>query len=189
VTTIVDGNSGGTAITTSTVGWQRIAADAVPVNTASISFTGIPSSVKHLKVLHDYIGETNGVTLNMRVSQGGVFDTSSSYGYVGLYANNAGTVVANSFGPTYLPTSVLYFPINGTATAGAGGEILFTNLQSTARVRVDCTNYSYHTSDATVYLTRIGMFCPVAGAIAGVQFFFTGGNITSGRITLLGLNA
>lgn len=173
----------------SRIGWERYTADVLPSNVASVDFTGIPSSVKAIRLLYDLIPATNGVQLYARFSQSGTFVTSASYSYVtanfGLSGDlsssgsTAATIWAvNNFG---------IYSLAGSATAaGVVGYIELPNIQSVKGVRGYAAHQAYNTGNGTPYASQsTGHLIGSPGAIDGIRLLFSGGNIDQGRATLL----
>lgn len=221
MSTIVDGNSGGTATTTtstdtltnktltspvigtgltwpdgvvqSRVGWQKIAADAVPSSASSVDFTGIPSSVKALRLIYDLIPATNGVHLYMRLSQSGAFITSASYSYV-TFNGGAGADIsaAGAQGLTVAPICNfgIYNIANSATGAGVTGVFDLPNIQTARYVSGVGSHRALNTGNGAQYTSHSSaMLLGAAGAIDGVRLLFSGGNIDQSRVSLLGLLA
>lgn len=169
------------------IGWEKIAADVSPSGAASVEFTGIPSSVKAIRLLYDLIPATNNVTLRMRLSQGGVIVTSSSYGYTNFFGASNGGSSSSSATTTSMAVSGTVGIPNSGANIGMGGEILLPHVQTASYPRVHGMGYAMDFSGSIHYITSVGMIFGIAGAVDGVQLLFSSGNIASGRVSILGL--
>lgn len=170
-------------------GWEKIADDAVPSSAASVDFTGIPANVKQIKLLYELVPATNAVALCVRLSQSASFVTSSSYPQTWLFAPSAGGISNSSNTLTaFQPAGTVYAPSGGTYP-GIGGQLLGLNLQAADKFRMIGHAYGQYTGDSFHYSIISGLQFGVAGAIDGIQLFFSSGNIASGRVSLLGLRA
>jgi len=187
--TIVTGLTWPDGSTQSRMGWEKYTADVIPSSVASVDFTGIPSTVKALRLIYDLIPATNGVNLYLRFSQAGSFITSAAYSYVTFNGGGGGDVSAGgSQGNTVLP--VCNFGIYNIATSAAGAGVTgfydLPNIQTARYVSGVGMHRALNTGNGTQYTSHSsGMLLGSAGAIDGIQLLFSGGNIAQGRVSLL----
>lgn len=173
-------------------GWQRLAAASVPSNVASLDFTGIPSSVKALRLIFDLVPATNGVQLYGRFSQSGAFVSSANYAYNNLFAGSGTDVSANGNAGSatvwnFNPGAGVYNIATSAAAAGISGVIDFTDIQTPRYVTAVASYHQFHTGNGTSYAISGSARLTLAGPIDGFQLFFSGGNISEGRAVLLAL--
>jgi len=184
-------NSAGDDLEFKNAGWVRLAADSVPVSVANISWTSIPSYVKHLRIVGKLLPATNTVNLGMQWSQGGVFDTgASAYNYAILYGDSGGGApVATGNNGNVIPFSNAN-QLNASTNGGIDFDCLIVDVQATfntvrSHIRGQC-----FTSTPNSSITLVSGRGPsVAGAIDGVRLLFNSGNIASGRVSIMGLMA
>ena len=187
--TIVTGLTWPDGFVQSMIGWERYSADVIPASVASVSFTGIPSSVKSIRLLYDLIPATNGVQLYVRFSQSGTFVTSGSYTYTTANFGAGGDLsCSGAGGQTVWPVNNfgIYNLANSATGAGVTGCIDVPNIQTARNVSAVGQHRAHNTGNGTLYTSHSScMMTGASGAIDGIRLLFSGGNIAEGRATLL----
>lgn len=128
----------------------------------------------YLIVIDNLVPATNSVGLNIQVQSGGSFQTTN-YLNVGATSTSAVTGIAAS---------------NLSSTAGIGASVTFTlhNVNSTTTVKSLDGFGSYYSASSTVGTTQIvGFWNGGMGAVTGLQFAMSSGNIASGTIKIYGI--
>ena len=169
-------------------GWEKIADDAAPSGASTVDFTGIASGVKHLQVRFNLKPATNAVGLRLRMSQAASFVTSANYHTAQTYVEAQGG--ASGVGSAVSQTSGLIAGVNiSSAGDGIRGHLEIPDIQNTDN-KV-CFFKTIHVNTGTGnYISYQGAFVMnVAAALDGLRFFFDSGNISSGRISLLGMRS
>lgn len=157
---------------------------------ATLSFTALNTAMQGLVVsawqfnLRALNPDTNSVSLTMRFSRAAAFLTASNYGYASYGEPMAGTLAAQSNAADNA-AQILMGGVSAAATNAAWGTsgqvIVYDPLGTTAypmanwqcnQITGTTTGVAYHGGGGYV----------VAGALDGVQFYFSSGNITSGIV-------
>ncbi len=169
-------------------GWEKIADDAAPASSSTVDFTGIAAGIKHLMVRFNLKPATNAVGLRLRMSQAASFVTSANYHTAQTYVEAQGG--ASGVGSAVSQTSGLIAGVNiSSAGDGIRGCLEIPDIQNTDN-KV-CFFKTVHVNTGTGnYIYYQGAFVMnVAAALDGLRFFFDSGNISSGRISLLGMRS
>lgn len=190
--TILGVNSAGDDLEYKAPGWVRLAADAFPVNVATLSFTSIPSYVKALRLIGNLRNATDNTSLNMRFSQSGVFASGAAdYNYSAVVGKGIAATVQATGNNT--DTAPIYGIVNGSNDANQGGatfDIVIPDVQASyGTVRGLVKSYYLNTGLSDMVVFDAGVRLNTAGAIDGVRFLPTSGNIAVGRVSILGLMA
>jgi hypothetical protein len=144
-------------------------------STSLVDTTSIRTAYNDYMIVFDnLIPATNAVHLEMQVQSGGTFQTTG-------YLNSAGAVTT-------------YIDITQTATlgniAGGGlsGRLTIHNVNGTTTVKQVTGTVTYETNTSTAAAaTTAGWWNGGNGAVTGLQFLMSSGNITSGTIKIYGL--
>ena len=165
----------------------KIAETTVSSATASVTLTGIDSTYDVYMVKYNNVQpETDAVNLNVRFTVSGTADSSSNYDRAfKKFQANASFSDTSSTNQDKLRTSGQN---TGTGTSETTNGIIYCFNFNNA------SEYSFITSEETSYGADTntrgnqgGGVLTVAQACDGIQFFFSSGNIASGKFVLYGL--
>lgn len=156
---------------------------------ATVDFTSNINSTfdEYLITITDVVPATNGANLLVRVSQSGVFGsggTSYAYTYFLNTDGGAGTPGGSA------STSSMPIALNCSteSTRAVNGEVKFWKPSGTSHRKAFHASISYQPDTVAVGLMEVaGAFQNGVGAIDGVRFLFSSGNIASGTFTLYGV--
>lgn len=184
--------SGGAGANPAFAGTWKVLGEATPSVAGTVDFTGIPSTIKHIRVLFRLLPTTNAVHLLSRISIGAAFKNATSYGVVlRSSASNTGSVAAGSASASALVLSDPTYPVSNNATyGGVSGSLDIFDLQNAAYPRALCqSTWGPDAGAAGVFWTAHGGGCwQGAGPVDGIRLLFSSGNIASGRVLLLGMS-
>lgn len=162
-----------------------------PVVTASTSpfvSCAIPSGYDNfIAYLTNAVPDTSGVSLQCQLGEGATpIYATSGYAWQELQFSNAGTGVGGSDADSAF--GFLTGNISNSSTIGVNGEVLFGGLP-TAGVGKTFTSKLYYKNTTPNNITAIagGVFTADTNAITAIKFFFSSGNILSGRFALYGV--
>lgn len=160
--------------------WVELTAPTDASSAASVAFTGLASTFdQYLIELQHVIPETNGVTLQLRTStNNGVSYDPGVSDYLYLSASGGGS----SGSSIQLVSSV-----SNAANSGLGviASVIIHRPSVAQRCVITGTAYSANSASVPVH----GLFSGVrntAADVDAVQFFFSSGNIASGRFRIFG---
>lgn len=171
-------------------GFMKLSADIIPANAASIIISSIPAAVKHLQLDFELLPVTNAVQLLVQIYRAGVLDTAAKYDQSAFVCHSGGvadSVAAN--GTSWLLGYSTDAISNSATTGGLRGTLLFPDLQSGLYPRclwdatADLSPYVCNRSAGNGRNTTSG------GPIDGIKLFFNSGNISTGRVSVLGSQA
>ena len=157
---------------------------------ATLSFTALNTASQALTIsawkfnLRGLNPDTNSVSLTMRFSRSGAFLIASNYGYSSYGEPMAGTLAAQANAADNA-AQILMGGVSAAATNAAWGSSgVVTVFDPLGTTTFPAATYSmFQTTGATTGVSyHGGGTYVVAGALDGVQFFFSGGNITSGSV-------
>lgn len=164
---------------------------------ANLSFQGLDVAQQGLVVSAFLINlralnpDTNSVSLTMRFSRAGAFLTAANYGYASYGEPMAGTLAAQSNGADN-QAQILMGGVSAAATGtawGTSGTVIIYDPAGTTAFPSAMWQCNQITGATTGVAYTGGGNYVVAGAIDGVQFFFSAGNITSGSVDIYALIA
>lgn len=185
-------NSAGDDLEWKLPGYVRLAADAVPVSAANVSFTSIPSTVKSLRFIGNLLNATDNVNCQMQFSQSSTFATgASAYNYAYIHAGSGGSAPdAGGANATNCPLNGVSSLSNSSTNGGVAFDVVIPDVQATfgnarAIISGDFFNQALTSHDQIKVVARLA----ATGAIDGVRFLFSSGNISLGRIMALALMA
>lgn len=184
-----------------TTAWARLGAVSalslvqgpVSVSGATADFTtGFDGTYNSLLfILEGVQPATNGVSLYVRISlDGSTFrSTAGDYQHVRYYMDPATAIASTG------STSATEVIIAGTASVSnqvvlpLDGHLWVHNVASTTADKGLIAEVSYFSSggSATADQRSSGHFVATQGALKGIRFLFSGGNISAGKITVYGL--
>lgn len=157
---------------------------------ATLSFTALDTACQGLVVsawkfnLRGLNPDTNSVSLTMRFSRATAFLTASNYGYSSYGEPDAGTLAAQANAPDNA-AQILMGGVSAAATAaGWGSSGVVWVMDPLGTVTFPNATYSMHqiTGATTGINYHGGGIYAVAGALDGVQFYFSGGNVLTGSV-------
>lgn len=177
-----------TLITTSTLPW-RLLNTLTASSSAALSDTSnfTSSYTMYAIVLQNILPATNAVSLRMTLQSGGSFQ-SSSYSGVSAISNN-GTIGWSNGGSWSSNMNISGGNrVSNTALGGVDGIIYLPNPSQTAsykQILADIVHWD--SSTQYTYIKAWGAWRGGTGAITGVQFDMSSGNIASGTIRIYGI--
>ena len=168
----------------------KISDTIVSSDTSSLTITGIDSTYNiYQMIIKDAVPATNGQSLRMRVTKGGVVQSDANYDEAneGIRSDQYSWNDHASENLTYWNRIGGWSTNNASTEEGASGNAIlylfnFPNAQ-----------YSYITVEGAAKWTsgligiQGGGVHTVASASDGVNFFFSTGDIASGKFSLYGL--
>lgn len=185
-------DSSGTDLEWKRPGFERIAADAVPSNAANVTFSSIPSNVKHLIIPFHLRPATNAVNLLLQLSIGGSVISAANYFYgTRGDATNSGTISIGNTGQTSLPLSLGSYPISNSGTVGGiSGVVEIANVQDGKYPRVRWrTDWGPETASSLYWEFHGAGGYAGAGPVDGFRFLFSSGNVQDGIVSAFGARA
>jgi len=158
-------NTGGTALTTSTV-------------TVNITSTGYTSLKIYLKNVY---GSNNAESTWMRING----DTGSNYAYSGV-RNDGGVSGVGAFSSTSIPYIVYQYPSNNTDLRKGSAMIDIFQPTATDRFEVHWQSFGYSNTSTTGSLAGSAVYDGSA-AITSLTFFASSGTFAGGTVYIYGV--
>jgi hypothetical protein len=157
-------------------------------NSATVDFTSISNSTySAYKIFADNIVcQTNGTTLQMRVSVGGSFQSGSVYGHRQWRWVTGGSAASGSNGDTQINISSGGDTMSNNSSYGNSFELTAYNQAQTTTYKRYTWTFTGLCSDQ-ITLSGGAYYLSTSNAVDGFRFLMSSGNIVSGTFSLYGI--
>lgn len=157
-------------------------------NSATVDFTSISNSTySAYKIFADNIVcQTNGTTLQMRVSVGGSFQSGSVYGHRQWRWVTGGSAASGSNGDTQMNICSAGDTMSNNSTFGNSFELTAYNQAQTTTYKRYTWSFTGLCSDQ-ITVSGGGYYLSTSNAVDGFRFLMSSGNIVSGTFSLYGI--
>jgi hypothetical protein len=179
--------------------WRQIGRIVPTAAQPTADFPNVPADINDLEFTFDVTPVTNGQGFSLQffdgsgtiVNTGYTFSAAMTYNSIGVGAAAQG---AGSTSTGFVSGIILHwanatrYVSNAVPSGGIRGKGSIPNIRNTAREK-SCDFQSNHLADAGDIIlssSGSGQRNNVAGAITGLRFFFAGGFIAGGAITVWG---
>lgn len=163
-------------------------ASATASNSASVDFTSISNSTySAYKIFADNITcQTNGTTLQMRVSVGGSFQTGSVYGHRQWRWVTGGSAASGSNSDTVMNICSAGDTMSNNSSYGNSFELTAYNQAQTTTYKRYTWTFTGLCSDQ-ITVSGGGYYLSTSNAVDGFRFLMSSGNLVSGTFSLYGI--
>ena len=157
-------------------------------NSATVDFTSISNSTySAYKIFADNIVcQTNGTTLQMRVSVGGSFQSGSVYGHRQWRWVTGGSAASGSNGDTQMNICSSGDTMSNNSSYGNSFELTAYNQAQTTTYKRYTWSFTGLCSDQ-ITLSGGGYYLSTSNAVDGFRFLMSSGNLVSGTFSLYGI--
>lgn len=174
-----------------TTGSMVLLGSASASTQASVDFTSLSlSTYSAIRIIGTQIKPvTNNVTLSMRYSTAGTFDTGSNY-KSSLFRNTdaASGVSGSSAGTTSIAINSTSDQLGNGSFNTLNFDLLLYNPANTVQYHIATWHAGYYsTSSVLVSAPGTALYTATVAAIDGVTFFMTSGNISTGLFYVYGI--
>lgn len=163
-------------------------ASATASNSATVDFTSISNSTySAYKIFADNITcQTNGTTLQMRVSVGGSFQTGSVYGHRQWRWVTGGSAASGSNSDTVMNICSGADTMSNNSSYGNSFELTAYNQAQTTTYKKYTWSFTGLCSDQ-ITVSGGGYYLSTSNAVDGFRFLMSSGNLVSGNFYLYGV--
>ena len=174
-----------------TTGSMVLLTSASASTQASVDFTSLSlSTYSAIRIIGTHIKPvSNNVTLSMRYSTAGTFDTGSNY-KSSLFRNtdSASGVSGSSAGTTSIAINSTADQLGNSTYNTLNFDLLLYNPANTVQYHIATWHAGYYsTSSVLVSAPGTALYTAAVTAIDGVTFFMTSGNISTGLFYVYGI--